>query len=408
LNKSITIISLNYYPEDTAIGLYSTQMAEYLQLHNWDVTVLTGFPYYPQWKIEDSYSGKEKYLEEIINNVRVLRYKQFVPIKPTFIKRIIHIIDFTIGTKSNIRKIKKSNIVLSIIPFTSSAWLGMKLSKKLNAKHWIHIQDFEFDIALESGISSNRIINKYFKKKLSRIESNILNSADIISSISNGMLDKLKKKSSVESFFFPNWIDPENIDPKNAKQHLKLKNSKFTILYSGNIGGKQDWDLFIKVADFFNDNKNIEFIIVGNGSYKKELIKKTQNLGNVRFINTVPLIELNDLLCSANLHFLFQKEKVLDSVMPSKILNMMASEVPCLITGNRNSEIAKIILSEKIGFFYESNETELIIQTIEQLEADDSKAKNDSKKAREFIINSFSKKKVLNVFNKKLNQLNES
>ena len=47
---NITIISNNYYPEDSGIGLYSAGMAEYLaQNHN--VKVITAMPYYPQWEL---------------------------------------------------------------------------------------------------------------------------------------------------------------------------------------------------------------------------------------------------------------------------------------------------------------------------------------------------------------------
>ena len=51
---NITIISNNYYPEDSGIGLYSAGMAEYLaQNHN--VKVITAMPYYPQWEIYTEY-----------------------------------------------------------------------------------------------------------------------------------------------------------------------------------------------------------------------------------------------------------------------------------------------------------------------------------------------------------------
>ena len=408
LGKSITIISLNYYPEDTAIGLYSTQMAEYLQLNNWEVTVVTGFPYYPQWKIEDSYSGNGKFLEETINNVRVLRYKQFVPSKPTFIKRILHIIDFTIGSKSNINKIKKSKIVLSVIPFTSSAWLGTKLSKRLNAKHWIHIQDFEFDIALESGITPNSGINKYLSNRLSKFESSILNSADIVSTISFGMMDRLKTKCSTKSIYFPNWIDPNYIDPKKAKKHSILKSKKFKVLYSGNIGKKQDWNLFLKVINHFKNNNQIEFYIVGDGSFKDQLIEKMEELDNVYLFPPVPYEELNDLLCSADLHFLFQKDDVIDSVMPSKILGMLASNVPTLVTGNINSEIAKIINTNKIGYFYSAKENHALLKKIHKLSSLVFQNEKMVENARNFIIETFSKESVLDTFISNLDELYEN
>ena len=71
--KNITLISLNFYPEQTAIGLYSTQWARYLESQGAIVTVITAFPYYPQWKIQDNYQGKGPYLEESIDNIKVLR-----------------------------------------------------------------------------------------------------------------------------------------------------------------------------------------------------------------------------------------------------------------------------------------------------------------------------------------------
>ena len=53
--KNITVIGINYYPEDSAIGLYTTQKAEALASKGHNVTVITGFPYYPAWKIKDEY-----------------------------------------------------------------------------------------------------------------------------------------------------------------------------------------------------------------------------------------------------------------------------------------------------------------------------------------------------------------
>ena len=408
LNKTISIISLNYYPEDTAIGLYSTQMAEHLQSNGWNVTVITGFPYYPQWEIFSDYKNKKSFLEENIKGIRVLRYKQFVPSNPSFTKRIFHIIDFTFGSYFNIKKVKKADVVLSIIPFTSSSWLGYKLSKKLNAKHWIHVQDFEFDVALESGITSNSSLNKFFSNILSKLESKILNSANIVSAISYGMLDKLSKKSKSRSYYFPNWIDNIFINPIRANKHPFLLSEKFKILYAGNIGEKQDWSLFLQIAEHFNAHNNIEFIIVGNGSFKNKLIEQTKKLKNVNFHEPVPYNELNDLLCSADLHILFQKDAVIDTVMPSKILGMFASKIPSIITGNTNSEVANTMKSTNIGYFYKPLDRQPLIKKIEELISKNNISEEIGENARNYVVNSFSRKVVIRLFNQKINQLNEN
>ena len=95
MTKKITIIGINYYPEDTAIGLYTSQLAEYFNENNIDVTVITGLPYYPAWRINDEYRSKKTFYSEYVNGIKVLRYKQYVPRKPTFFKRILHLLDFS-------------------------------------------------------------------------------------------------------------------------------------------------------------------------------------------------------------------------------------------------------------------------------------------------------------------------
>ena len=403
MQKNITLLSLNYAPEDTAIGLYSTQMAEYLSNIGWNVTVITGFPYYPQWEILDSYKKKTKYYEEVINGVKVLRYKQYVPSELTFNKRIFQIIDFTIGSFFNILKIKEADVVLSIIPFTSSAWLGKKLSKKCGAKHWIHIQDFEFDAAKESGLVAEKGIKKMLFKMLFKVESKILDSANIVSTISYAMMLKLEDKSVCERFYFPNWVDIEFINPSLAKKHKFFKTNNYTILYSGNIGEKQDWNFFLRVIKKFKDNKEVKFIVVGDGARKNKLKIKIKHYLNVLHCKPVPYSELNDLLCSADLHILFQKEAILDTVMPSKILGMMASGKPSLITGNMESEAAKVFNVSKGGRYFNANDFKGVINSIKNRKIELKPSLGDN--AKKYVELNFSKERILNNFEKKLNVL---
>jgi colanic acid biosynthesis glycosyl transferase WcaI len=103
---NITIISNNYYPEDSGIGLYSSGMAEFLaKTHN--VKVITAMPYYPQWEIYSEYKDKPKFYRETIKNVEVLRFKQYTPKNPTFLKRIFQMCHFFSGSIVIVFKIKK-------------------------------------------------------------------------------------------------------------------------------------------------------------------------------------------------------------------------------------------------------------------------------------------------------------
>lgn len=73
-------------------------MSQYLSKY-YNVEILTGFPYYPQWKIYDNYSEKEKNFSENINGIKINRYKQYVPEIPSSKERLKHLPDFSKGTK---------------------------------------------------------------------------------------------------------------------------------------------------------------------------------------------------------------------------------------------------------------------------------------------------------------------
>ena len=405
MKNNITLIGINFYPEDSSTGLYSTQMAEHLSIAN-KIDVITGFPYYPEWEIRDEYKNKKTYLVEEKDNITIYRYKQYVPKNPSFKNRIIHLLDFTLGSIRNVFKVKKSDLVICVVPFTSGIALGLLLSKLRGAKVWVHIQDFEFDAAVESGLAGEQsgMKAKVFKG-LFWLERKLLSKADIVSTISYGMISKLESKTDTASYFFPNWVDENFINPKTANAHELMKSDKFKVLYSGNIGAKQDWDFFIKVVKYFEANEDIEFVVVGAGAKKEWLDEQTKTFGNVVHYVPVEYATLPDLLCSANLHVLFQKNDVIDTVMPSKLLGMMASAVPSVVTGSMASEVAKVFDVSKGGYFYDSECLEDVVNAIETLAVNKEKAIEMGDNARKYITEHFSASKVLASFESKVKEI---
>lgn len=400
MKNNITFISLNYAPEDTAIGLYSTQWVDFLKEAGYNVTVVTAFPYYPKWEISNEYKDKSTFLKEQFNGSTVLRYKQYVPKKPSFLKRIIHLSDFTFGSFFNLFKIKKCDLVISVVPFTTSVFLGYIHKKRFKAKLWMHIQDFEFDAALQTGVGNNKNI---IFSLLFKLEKWLFSKADLASTISYSMLNRLSMKTKSEQFFLPNWIDDEKINPINAQTHKYLKSKKTKILYSGNIGDKQDWVAFIQFCIDLNPSK-YEVVIVGDGSKKEMVCNAILALNHVNYYPPVPFEELSDLLCSTDVHVLFQKPEVIDTVMPSKVLGMMASAKPSVIIGNNKSEVKSIFDASGAGLYF-TQYSEEIISGLEKLTEDKQLLTLQGKKARQYVIDNFSKEKILSSMLIKLKSL---
>mgnify|MGYP006120657103 FL=1 len=396
----ITFIGLNFAPEDSAIGLYSSEWVNQLESDGHNVTVVTGFPYYPQWSVFKQYKNKPRFLQEYIGGTKILRYRQYVPKAPTFFKRIVHIIDFTIGSLFNLFKIKKCDLVIAVVPFTTSAFLGWIQKKRFNSKFWIHIQDFELDAALQSKKEPK--VGPAFSLMF-RLESWLFRKPDIVSTISHSMIDTLRKKSNSSSFYLPNWVNPDAINPVTANFHRYINSSKIVLLYSGNIGEKQDWNSFVEFCNDINQN-NYEIIIVGDGSKKNWLLERTVHLPNIKHYPPVPYSELSDLLCSVDIHLLFQKPDFLDLVMPSKVLGMMASAKPSLIIGHRESEINSVFKSNNIGLYFDRYSEEVVIE-LDKISKQNSQMKEMGENARVYVIKNFSKDRILKQVQKKIELL---
>lgn len=392
---NITIISNNYSPEDSGIGLYSSGMAEFLaKTHN--VKVITSMPYYPQWEIYSEYKDKPKFYRETINNVEVLRFKQYTPKNPTFRKRIFQMCHFFIGSIVNVFKINKNDVVIVVMPFTISIILGRLVKLFKGGKLVVHVQDFEFDAAFETGLSKKSGV---LAKIIFHVERFLLNRADSVSTISYGMLKKLETKTSSSTSYFPNWIDYSKINPDTAKPNKLFDTNKFNILYSGNIGAKQDWNFFIDFVKACQENNKVQVYLIGEGAKREEVVEKIKNLYNCSYFPPVRYDELNDFLCNADLHILFQKSTVVDIVMPSKILGMMASAKPSIVTGHEESEVKHNFEISNGGFyFYDENKLKKIMTKINHLIELPKDSVEIGNNARKFIVEKFSMEKILSDF----------
>ena len=102
-----------------------------------------------------------------------------------------------------------------------------------------------------------------------------------------------------------------------------------------------------------------------------------------------------DLLRSTDIHILFQKVDIMDTVMPSKVLGMMAAQ-GLLIIGNDNSEIKTIFDCCCPGIFFNSYSDQVIVE-LEKLIENPIKIAEMGRSANDYVVANFSKINVLRI-----------
>ncbi|MDQ6813121.1 MAG: WcaI family glycosyltransferase, partial [Bacteroidota bacterium] len=299
MKKRILLIGGNYFPEPTGIGKYNGEMVKWLAEEGHSCTVITTFPYYPHWKIQHPYDKDCFWFKteriEIGNNqfVNVIRCPHYVPGIPTGLKRMISELSFFFTAYLALLLLlfkKKYDIVITVAPPFAIGLLGIFYSKIRGGKFLYHIQDLQVDAARDLAmIKSNFIVRGCLS-----IEKFIIKNADCVSTISAGMIDKVKIKCKKEVLLFPNWVDIETFYPISRKNELKARHgfsaSDKVVLYAGAIGHKQGLETILQAAKAVEDIPYIKFAICGSGPYKDKLIavKNEMGLKNVHFLPLQP------------------------------------------------------------------------------------------------------------------------
>jgi colanic acid biosynthesis glycosyl transferase WcaI len=192
-----------------------------------------------------------------------------------------------------------------------------------------------------------------------RLEKYILGKADHVSTISEGMIRKVKEKTDISVIHFPNWVDTSLFYPIPDKMMLKQKwgfeKSDHIILYSGNIGEKQGLDNILHVAQRCISNPSLKFVICGNGAYKNRLLELAviMDLKNVHFMPLQPLDEFNNFLNMADIHLILEKKNASDLVMPSKLTTILAVGGNVIATANEGSSLHHTIKTNNLGVVIE-------------------------------------------------------
>lgn len=341
----ILVHGINYAPELTGIGKYTGELCEWLAQRGHAVRVITAPPYYPEWRVQPGYTGRF-YRRERRNGVLVQRCPLWVPRRLTGMRRMAHLASFMASSAPLVAAacLWRPDVVLAVEPTllcAPQAWLAARLAR---ATAWLHIQDFEFDAALSLGLLPRKL-----ERPVCAMERRLMRAFDRVSTISEKMVDRLAAKGVDEarSVLFPNWVDCTEIHPLTGPSRMRadlgIPASVCVALYSGNMGEKQGLEIIVEAARRLARERDLLFLLCGEGAARERLQASATGLPNVRWLPLQPVARLNALLNVADIHLLPQRADAADLVMPSKLTGMLASGRPVLATAHADTGLARVV-----------------------------------------------------------------
>ena len=396
-----------YAPEDVSGAVLITELAIDLAERGHQVTIVTGAPNYPQGRVFKGYCNLP-YSVEMLDGVRVIRTWSYISPSKKILSRLFHYGTYSTTAFYGGLFAPRPDVIVSYsppLPLGFSAWL---LSRIFRVPWALQLEDLYPDAAIAAGVMTNKtMINFFFA-----IEKFLYRNAQYISVISKSFYQNLLAKGIPNSKMeiIPVWADPGEIQPMEKYNGFRQKHGlgeKFVVMYAGNIGHTSCLEDVLYAAKILKAQKDIQFVIVGEGVKKESLEaeKQAKELTNVLFLPFQPREIFPEMLAAADISLVTLNADSALSSMPSKIFNLMASARPILAVAPLESEIVQIITEANCGWSVPPEAPEKLAEVIVQLKDRESTLIQMGQNGRICLEKNYSRNQCVDAYEKMLTVL---
>lgn len=354
--KRILLIALNYDPEPTGSAPYITRLARHLAGQH-SLTVVTGHPHYPSWRIRRIPSERSA-------NPRVIRYRHLVPERPTLGGRALYEFSWLFSASRGILAAPRYDLVISAIPTLSAGLLGLLAGRRHRSPVGIVFHDLVGPGASQSGVASSRAANT-----LAAIEIGVARRAKEIAVLSEDFNPYLVSNgvAAERILRFRNWgrLGKPNAGVEETRRRLGWAASDFVCLHAGNMGQKQGLENIIDAARLL-DSRGIRLVLAGDGNDRRNLKAKAEDLRltNLTFLPVQSPGHYESMLAAADVLLLNQRRAVKEMSIPSKLTAYFWAGRPILASVAAESAAAREVGRAQAGCVIPPGNPEQLAQGI--------------------------------------------
>lgn len=333
-----------YWPEESGNAPYATDLAEHLVSQGHEVTVLCGMPHYPQWRIQDAYSGRFR-MEEERTGVRIVRRWHFVPGRQSAVRRAAYEASFLM-TASPFRQRPRPDAVVGIAPSVTSGVLARVMATRANAAYGVIIQDLVGAAALQTGIPGGSKVAALAR----RAERWMTAEAAFVAPVTRAFYPYLVNLGvpGARIEVLPNWsrLGRPSAERWETRRALGWRDDEMIALHAGNMGLKQGLEQIVEAARLAErDGAPIRFVLMGDGNQRGRLESLGEGLARFEVRPFVDVADLPDVLSAADVLIVAQRASVHEMSMPSKLTAYFAAGRPVVAAvdplGSTADEIAR-------------------------------------------------------------------
>lgn len=360
------ILLTQWYPPEPQKIL--SDLAGSLQNAGHEVTVLTGFPNYPEGKIYPGYRMRPLQ-REVLEGIPVLRIPIYPDHSSRAVKRSLNYLSFAASAAFIGPWVAPRADLIYVVGNPPLGAGAAFLGRILRMPFVVEIQD----IWPESLLSTSMVRNRMALGAVDRLAKFVYRRAAAIRVISPGFRRNLIAKGVPDEKIsvISNWVDTDFYRPLPPDEKRAAEfgfAGRFNILFAGMMGAAQGLENVILAAEELRDLPEVQFVFLGDGTAFESLRSMTveKKLENVRFLGRHPQKSMPDFFALADAMLLnLTADPLFEITIPHKIYAYMSSGKPIL--GALAGDPADVVTSSQAGFVSPPGDPRALAQIVRRL-----------------------------------------
>ncbi len=394
------LVTQYYPPEPNSAAQKMSDLAEYLLGNGHQVTVVTGFPNYPEGVLHDGYKRK-LYHRDKVNGVPTIRTFLFLGNRRRkFGPRMKNYISFMVSSVYGSLLGGRHDLVYVYSPPLFLGVSGYFISRMFRVPLVVDVNDLWPKEPIGLGMLKNPILIRLAEW----LERFVYSKTHTILFYSNRMrLDVVSRGVPEDKTeVYPLRVDTNFFKPASGAKAAQIRDQygvgeKLLVMHTGNIGLPQGLETAIECARLLKsrDENNVLFMFVGGGADRDRLIElsKSYGLDNVMFIPPQPVDAMPAFMASADILMLhLNRAPFREGTIPGKVFTYISCGKPVL--AGLEGEGAELITQSGCGLVVDPQNPEEMAAGIMKLEDPELRQKM-GEAGRKTALATYDSKKVL-------------
>ncbi len=343
----LLVISRYFWPDTAPYAAMLPALLKQWVDDGHEVTVFTAQPSQNLIKAKSKQPWKEQK-----DGYQVVRFPLFHESRGNILIRLLNMLLFMMGTLGYVLSNRRYDILLTTShPPIMLAWITQWCARMTKASFVYYYHDIYPELAHSSGLLGKGFLYRWLlnidRRNCKKAAAVIVLSKDMETTLKDRQENEIKNIHIINSFILPLY----GSTPEMPAEFIKTS-GKFRILFAGNIGNFQGLDTVLDTAKLLEDHEDIQFLFVGDGAAKLNLINKAGSLvgKTISFFSRQEIGIINQVMKTADLGLISLTPNIYRMAYPSKTMNYMAQGCPLLVVVEPESELSQFVEEKNIGY----------------------------------------------------------